>query len=380
MGATLMSNEMNPLSNKTLEKLISRKVIDLFIRVGLIGFLVVFCYQIFKPFIGMMLWSVILAVAMYPLHTLIARKMGGRNGRAATALVLVILLCVLIPATLLVYSFADSTTELVKQVQNGTLQVPVPSESVAGWPLVGKKLYALWSAAHTNLGGFLARYEPKIAEITKQLLGYAASAGTGILMFLVALVLAGIWMAYGSSGHAAAKAIAERMAGVEKGEILVSLSTATIRAVAQGVIGIACVQALLLGAGFILVGIPAAGIWALLVLLLGIMQIPAALVSLPTIIYVFSTNDSTTVAVMFTVYTLVAGSVDNILKPLVLGRGVDAPMPVILLGALGGMATGGIIGLFLGSVMLTLGYQLFMAWVYRENEEENAEATKPIKN
>jgi predicted PurR-regulated permease PerM len=101
-------------------------------------------------------------------------------------------------------------------------------------------------------------------------------------------------------------------------------------------------------------------------------QIPAALVSLPTIIYVFSTNDSTTVAVMFTVYTLVAGSVDNVLKPLLLARGVDAPMPVILLGALGGMATGGIIGLFLGSVMLALGYQLFMAWVYRENEEENA--------
>jgi predicted PurR-regulated permease PerM len=317
---------------------------------------------------------------MYPLHALIARKMGGRDGRAATALVLVILLCVLIPATLLVYSFADSTTELVKQVQNGTLQVPVPSESVAGWPLVGKKLYALWSAAHTDLGGLVAKYEPKIAVVTKQLLGYAASAGTGILMFLVALVLAGIWMAYGSSGHAAAKAIAKRMAGVEKGEALVALSTATIRAVAQGVIGIACVQALLLGAGFILVGIPAAGIWALLVLLLGIMQIPAALVSLPTIIYVFSTNDSTTVAVMFTVYTLVAGSVDNILKPLVLGRGVDAPMPVILLGALGGMATGGIIGLFLGSVMLTLGYQLFMAWVYRENEEENVEATKPVKN
>jgi len=335
----------------------------------LIGFLVVRCYQIFQPFMGLMLWSVILAVALYPLHTWIARKMAGRNGRAATTLVLVILLSVLIPATLLVFSFADSTTTLVKHVQSGTLQVPVPNQSIAGWPVVGEKLYALWLAAHTDLGAVVAKYEPKIAVVTKQLLHYAASAGTGILMFLVALVLAGIWMAYGASAHAGALAIAKRMAGAEKGETLVALSTATIRAVAQGVIGIACVQALLLGAGFILVGIPAAGIWALLVLLLGIMQIPASLVSLPTIIYVFYTNDSTPVAVMFTVYTLVAGSVDNVLKPLVLGRGVDAPMPVILLGALGGMATGGIIGLFLGSVMLALGYQLFMAWVYRENEE-----------
>jgi predicted PurR-regulated permease PerM len=160
------------------------------------------------------------------------------------------------------------------------------------------------------------------------------------------------------------------MAGPEKGDGLVELSIQTIRAVAQGVIGIACIQALLLGAGFILVGIPAAGVLALLVLLLGILQIPAIVVALPAIIYVFSTNDSTTVAVMFAVYTLVAGSADNVLKPLMLGRGVDAPMPVILLGALGGMATGGIIGLFLGAVLLALGYQLFMAWVYSDNGKE----------
>jgi predicted PurR-regulated permease PerM len=368
-----MNNEKNLLPDKALENHISHKVLDLFIRAGLIVFLVVYCYQIFKPFIGLMLWSLILAVALYPLHTLIARKMGNRDGYAATALVLVIVLIVFTPTTLLVFSFADSSTELVKQVQSGTLQVPAPPESVDQWPVVGKNLYTLWSSAHTDLGGVIAKYEPKISVITKQILGYTASAGKAILMFLAALVLSGIWMAYGSSGHAEAKAIAKRMAGDKEGEVLVALSTATIRAVAQGVIGIACVQALLLGAGFILVGIPAAGIWALLVLLLGIVQIPAILIALPTIIYVFSTNDSTAVAVMYAVYTLVAGMADNILKPLVLGRGVDAPMPVILLGALGGMATGGIIGLFLGSVMLALGYQLFMAWVYRETEEENVE-------
>jgi predicted PurR-regulated permease PerM len=365
-----MNNEKNLLPDEALEKLISRKLLDLFIRMGLIIFLVVYCYQIFKPFIGLMLWSVILAVALYPLHTLIARKMGGRDGRAATALVLAILLSVLIPTTLLTFSFADSTTDLVKQVHSGTLQIPAPNESVAGWPVVGRKVYTLWSSAHSDLGALVTKYEPKIAVVTKQVLGYAASAGTAILKFLVALVLAGIWMAYGASGHAAAKAIARRMAGDEEGKALVTISTATIRAVAQGVIGIACIQALLLGAGFILIGIPAAGILALLVLVLGIIQIPAALVALPTIIYVLSTHESTPVAIMFTVYTLVAGMVDNILKPLMLGRGVDAPMPVILLGALGGMATGGIIGLFLGSVMLALGYQLFMAWVYREKDQQ----------
>jgi predicted PurR-regulated permease PerM len=348
----------NPLSSRPM---------DLFIRAGLIGFLVVYCYQIFKPFIGLMLWSVILAVALYPLHLAIARKMSGKQGRAATALILTILLAVLVPTTLLAISFADTITGLVSQIREGTLQIPAPSDSVKGWPLIGEKLHALWSSAHSDIGSLAAKFEPKIQSVTKQALGYAASAGTAVLTFLISLIVAGIWMAYGDSGHASAKAIARRMAGADRGDDLVALSVATIRAVAQGVIGIACIQALLLGAGFILVGIPGAGILALVVLLLGIMQIPALLVSLPAIAYVFSTNDSTTVALMFAVYSLVAGSVDNVLKPLMLGRGVDAPMPVILLGALGGMATGGIIGLFLGSVMLALGYQLFMAWIYSDN-------------
>jgi predicted PurR-regulated permease PerM len=360
----MMNTSQNPFSDKALEKVISRNLIDLFIRIGLIGFLVVYCYQIFRPFISLTLWSVILAVALYPLHAWIARKLGGQEGRAATILVLAILLGVLAPATLLALSFADSITGFIERVRDGTFQVPAPRDSVAEWPVVGGKLHAVWSAAHNDIGSAAAKFEPKIRSVTKQILGYATSAGTAMLKFLVSLVLAGIWMAYAAPSHATARAIAKRMAGPESGDALVRLSTTTIRAVAQGVIGIACIQALLLGAGFILVGIPGAGILALLVLLLGIMQVPALLISLPTIAYVFSTNDSTTVAVMFAVYAIVAGSVDNILKPLMLGRGVEAPMPVILSGALGGMATGGIIGLFLGAVILALGYQLFMAWVY----------------
>ncbi len=199
--------------------MINSKPIDLFIRIGLISFLVVYCYEIFKPFIALMLWSIILAVALYPLHALIARKMGGKQGRAATVLVLLILLGVLVPTTLLAISFADSTIEFVKEVQNGTLQVPAPPDSVATWPLVGGKLHDLWSAAHTDIGSFVAKYEPKIGVVTKQILAYAASAGTAILKFLVSLVVAGIWMAYGSPGHAAAKAIAKRMAGPAKGMI-----------------------------------------------------------------------------------------------------------------------------------------------------------------
>jgi predicted PurR-regulated permease PerM len=258
-----MSDTNIQLPDPTLEKQISRKVIDIFIRVGLIGFLVVYCYQIFKPFIGLMLWSVILAVALYPLQTLIARKMGGKQGRAATVLVLAIIVAVLVPSTLLAISFADTTTDFVKQVQSGTFQVPAPNKSVASWPFVGERLYATWSSAHSDIGTVVVKLEPKIGTVTKEILGYAASACTAILMYLVSLILAGVLMAYASSGHAAAQAIARRMAGPDKGDGLIALSTATIRAVAQGVIGIACVQALLLGAGFIMVGLTWRGYFSL---------------------------------------------------------------------------------------------------------------------
>lgn len=363
-----MNTPQNLVSDQTLEKLISRHLVDLFIRVGLIGFLVVYCYQIFRPFIGLMLWSVILAVAFHPLHVRIARRMGGKEGRAATFLVSALLLVVLVPTTLLAISFADSITHFIEHVRDGTFQVPAPPDSVRGWPVVGAKVHAWWLAAHDDLGHAVATFAPKLRSVIAQLLVYARSAGTAMLTFLASSVLAGIWMAYGESGHAAASAIANRMVGPVNGESLVRLATHTIRAVAQGVIGIACIQALLLGAGFILVGIPGAGILALSVLLLGVMQIPVVLVSLPTVVYVFSTHDSLSVAVMFAVYAIVAGSIDNVLKPLMLGRGVEAPMPIVLSGALGGIATGGIIGLFLGAVILTLGYQLFMAWVYRKTE------------
>jgi predicted PurR-regulated permease PerM len=155
---------------------------------------------------------------------------------------------------------------------------------------------------------------------------------------------------------------------------LQSLSAATVRSVAIGVIGVAFIQALLLGIGFIMAGIPAAGVLALVVMLIGIVQLPAAIISLPVIAYLWWAGDGSTMSnIFYSIYLLVAGMADNVLKPLLLGRGVDAPMPVILLGALGGMASGGIIGLFVGAVLLAVGYQVFMDWVDHVEEVAGVE-------
>jgi predicted PurR-regulated permease PerM len=158
--------------------------------------------------------------------------------------------------------------------------------------------------------------------------------------------------------------IFERIFGVRRGVEFTALSTATVRAVASGVIGIACIQALIIGVSLLIAGVPFAGVLAVVVLVFGVAQLPALIVTLPVIGWIWASGQyDAGPAVAYTVLLFVGGLADNVLKPLMLGRGVDAPMPVILLGALGGMATAGILGMFVGATLLALGYQLFMGWV-----------------
>ncbi|MGB5826087.1 MAG: AI-2E family transporter, partial [Pseudomonas mandelii] len=240
---------------------------------------------------------------------------------------------------------------------------PPPAESVASWPLVGRPLSDLWLQASTNLPELTAKYVPQIKHVSLGLLGKLAGVGMGFLTFIFALIIAGIFMAHGEGGSRAAVQIASRFSGPARGPKIAELCTATIRAVALGVVGIAFIQMLLVGLGFVFKGIPGAGLLALAVLLLGIMQLPVTLITLPVIAFVFATEGASTATIIFAIYVFIAGLVDNVLKPLLLGRGVDVPMPVVLIGALGGMVTSGIIGLFIGPVVLAVGYQLFWQWV-----------------
>ena len=195
-------------------------------------------------------------------------------------------------------------------------------------------------------------------------MAFVASIAAGLLSFLGSFVLAGIFMAFGEPGARACQAIFQRVAGKERGEEFTGLAAATIRAVAQGVVGVAFIQAILVGLALLVAGVPWAGALAVIVLVLGIAQVPAVIVTLPAIAYVWMRGDHGTIeAILYTVLLLVCGMADNILKPLMLGRGVNVPMPVILVGALGGMAAAGIIGMFVGATLLALAYQVFTGWV-----------------
>ncbi len=347
-----------------LEKRLSARMLDVFIRAGLVLAMTMFCYRIFSPFLPLMLWALILAVTMYPLHRQIARRLGGKQGLASTLLVLIGVMLIVVPTTVLISSLSDSTYTLVHHVKNNSLQISAPSPSVADWPIVGKKIHSYWLKIYEDLPAVIQSMQPKIGEIAKKSLEIVAGTGGKILQFLFSFVIAGIIMTFGEPGSKAAHAISERIFGLHRGKGFVILSTATIRTVAAGVIGIACIQALLVGIALIIAGIPWAGAISLITLVMGIAQLPALLITLPIIGYIWYSGDySTVAAISYTVLLIVSGMADNVLKPLMLGRGVDAPMPVILLGALGGMATTGILGMFLGATLLALGYQIFMWWV-----------------
>jgi predicted PurR-regulated permease PerM len=345
------------------DRTVSQGLLDVLIRAGLIVVLVIFCYRVFHPFMDLMIWAIILAVTLYPLQRRLRRKWGIKEGRIATIIVVLAIAVLLVPIYLLGVSLAGSVESALAGVRDGGFHVPPPSDSVADWPLVGKPLHDFWQQAATDMTVLTQKFAPQIKAASLAILSKFASFAVGILLFIVALILAGIFMAYGESGHRSAIQAASRMFGADRGEHIAELCTATIRAVAQGVIGIAFIQMALVGVGFVVMGIPGAALLALAVLLLGIAQIPATIITIPVIIYVIATQGVTGATIIFSIYTFVAGLVDNVLKPLMLGRGVDVPMPVIQIGALGGMVTGGIIGLFIGPVILAIGYELFWQWV-----------------
>ena len=350
-------------STPVIDKTVSRGLLDVLIRAGLIAVLVVACYYVFHPFLDLMLWSIILAVTLYPLQKMLKRKLGFKDGRIATLIVVIAIAVLMVPIYLLSASLAASLESALVTVKGGGLHVPPPSDAVAGWPLVGKPLHAYWAQAATDMAGLTQKFAPQIKAMSLAALGKAAGLAVGLLLFIFALIIAGIFMAYGESGHRSAVRAASRMFGPTKGEHVAELCTRTIRAVAQGVIGIAFIQMLLIGVGFVVYGVPGAGLLALAVLVLGIAQVPATIITIPVIAYVIATDGVSGATIIFSVFVFVAGLVDNVLKPLLLGRGVDVPMPVILIGALGGMVANGIIGLFIGPVILAIGYELFWEWV-----------------
>jgi predicted PurR-regulated permease PerM len=355
----------------TEEKVFVSNALEATIRIGILVLLAAWCFEIVRPFVIPIAWGVIIAVGTYPAFLSLQRMLGGWRVLSATLITILGLLLLVVPAVMLSGTLIYSAQDLAEGLQKGSIAVPPPAEKIKEWPIVGEALHAFWAQASENLAATLVKIAPQLKAIGSWLLSTAAGAGFAILQFIIAIIIAGVLLAHAAAGGKAAYAIARRLAG-ERGAEFARLAESTVRSVTRGILGVALIQSTLIGLGFLAMGIPGAGLWALLCLILSVVQIGPFPVVLPVLIYVFSTAD-TVPAVIFLIWSIAAGSIDNILKPILLGRGVEVPMAVIFIGAIGGFISSGIIGLFVGAVVLVLGYKLFLAWL--ENLPENQVAS-----
>ncbi len=347
---------------KTLRRLlIGEDVIQLVVRLGLLALLLVWTSYLIRPFVPILAWALVLAVAFHPVFGLLATMLGGRPKLAAAILTAFNLAVVIGPATWLGLGAVEGIKDFAGQLTAGELAVPSPPEAIKSWPLIGAQLYGLWDQASTNLSSVLRQLAPYLKPFAGTLLGLAGDAGVGAIKFLVSVAVAGFVLPYGPQLVAAGRGFLARIVP-EQSEHFLDLAGATIRAVSQGVIGIAVVQALLAGFGFKLAGIPIAGLLAFLVLLLSIVQIGGTIVMLPVIVWIWIDKDVTT-ALLLTLFLGIVSLLDNILKPLVMGRGLTTPTLVILVGVIGGTLAHVIVGLFIGPIILSVAWELTVAWI-----------------
>ncbi len=339
-----------------------RNAVEIAIRLGAIALLVGWCLLIVAPFLGVVVWALIITIAVDDGFEKVCRWLGGRRILAALLYVGLALLLILGPTVLLSETLVSAARDYAHELRSGALVVPPPNDAIRDLPVIGSRVYDGWLRASENLAETLTRFEPQLRTVSKWLLATASSVGLGILQLVGSILIAGLMLVRSDLRKNSLQRFAVRMAGSERGPELASLARATVRSVVQGILGVAALQAILAGTGFVVAGIPGAGLWALLVLISAIVQLPVILVMIIPVVIGFSTLSGLAAGSLF-VWCIVVGLLDNILKPILFGRGVDVPMLVIFLGAIGGMLMMGIVGLFLGSVVLAVGYALFEAWL-----------------
>jgi predicted PurR-regulated permease PerM len=334
------------------------------IRLALLAGVIYWSYILILPFIPILVWSTIFAVALYPMFDVLTRLLGGRGVLSATLITILCLTIVVGPASWLVFGMVEGVRLFSEELAKGAVAVPAPHASVKQWPVIGDWVYDLWQLASTNLAAALAKFSPYAQPVATTVLATVGSVGIEILKFLVAVIVTGFLFIPGPRLVSGLRTFFTHIIP-ERSEEFVALAGATIRSVSRGIIGVAMLQALLAGVGFIAADIPGAGLFTFLVLLLGIAQVGCAILLIPMIAWYWLTREPSA-ALLFTLYIVPVGFVDSVLKPFAMGHGSQTPMVVIFVGVLGGTLAHGLIGLFIGPIVLAVGWELLAAWMRDE--------------
>lgn len=363
------------MDNTSTQKDIKR-IVQIVLQLGVLAFIVGWCFRILSPFLLPIIWGVIIAITVYPMFVKLKARMGGRGKFASILITVVFLAILLVPAFLLSGSLIDGVRELKAMIDEGRSPIPPPGEHARALPAFAQPLVDIWQETSENLQASVSRHPDGFKKIGVIALSFIAKTGAGVLSFMISIIIAGVFLAYAKEGGRTMKNIFVKLAG-KQGEELVVISEATIRSVVKGILGVAIIQTLLSGIGFVVAGIPAAGLWTLFCLIFAIIQVGVGPVMIPMIFYVFNTADLTT-GILFAIWGVLTLVSDNILKPILLGRGAPVPLLVVFLGAIGGFIAIGFLGLFLGAVILSLGYKLFESWM-GDNHSEKSDLADIVK-
>jgi predicted PurR-regulated permease PerM len=348
---------------------ISRFAIDLAVRIALIACVVFVSILLLRPVAGLMLWAIILSVAVYPLFVVMRQRLHLRNWMAATLLSLLLLALLLAPVVILAASAIESLDTYAGMLKRGQHVVPPPPETIRDWPLVGTRLHDFWQNASNDLRTLLSAHVGQIASAGRWIGRIAAGVFFEVLQFAGAIIVAGVLLAYSETLTNTVRGLAARVADA-RGRHFVEIAGSTIRNVSQGVIGIALLQSALLGVGMLVADVPFAGGITFVCLVLAIVQVGPNIIMIPVIIWAWTAMPALN-AGLFTIYTAPLLLIDNVLRPIVMARGLQTPMAVILAGVICGTLAGGLIGLFVGPVVLAVFYDLVVVWITGGQKTDN---------
>ena len=328
-----------------------------------IGLMIAASLWVLQLFIAAIVWATMVVVATWPMMLAVEARLGGRRWLAVTVMTIAMLLVLVVPLVVAVATIVDRADDIAGWARAAlSAGVPSPPEWVEGIPVVGSKIAGEWQQlAATRPEDLAAKAAPYVRKAVQWFAGQAGSFGLLLLHFLLTVLITAILYASGETAAMGVRRFARRLAG-EGGENSVILAGQAIRAVALGVVVTAIVQSTAAGIGLAVSGVPYVSVLTAVIFMLCIAQLGPVLVLAPAVGWLYWSGDPVWGTVLL-VWTVIVGALDNVLRPILIKRGADLPLLLIFAGVIGGLVSFGIIGLFVGPVILAVTYRLLESWV-----------------
>lgn len=333
-----------------------------------IGLLITASFWIVWPFLSALIWATMVVVATWPLMLQVQARLGGSRMLAVAVMTISLLLVLLVPMSLAIVTLVDNADRIIGWSKwLAETRVPAPPDWVAGIPLIGDRIQQFWlQFVASGIQDIAIKLVPYAKDITRWFVAEVGGFGMLFFQFLLTVLIAAILYAGGESAATWVKQFGQRLAG-EKGVGAVVLAGQAIRGVALGVVVTALAQSILGGIGLAVSGVPMVAVLTALMFMLCIAQLGPIFVLLPAVGWLFWSGD-TGWGIFLLVWTLVVGTLDNVLRPYLIRKGADLPMLLMFVGVIGGMVSFGLVGIFVGPVVLAVTYTLLDAWVQGDKQ------------